>query len=162
MLIPDNLTLQQLHIVIQIAMGWFDAHLHEFEIGGVSYGAPDQFEMMDHVVSEQKVKVSQVLGKGIKRFKYTYDFGDNWEHVIEIEKVLPVEPDATYPVCLTGKRACPPEDVGGVWGYEGLLEVFADPNHPEYEELIDWIGDDFDSTEFDIEEVNAMLAGLTK
>lgn len=77
-------------------------------------------------------------------------------------KVLPIESSATHPICIAGKRACPPEDIGGIWGYKELLEVSNNPDHPEYENLMDWAGEDFDPTEFDIQAVNAKLAGLPK
>ena len=88
---------------------------------------------------------------------YEYDFGDGWEHVVLVEKILPMTPDAKLPVCIKGKRACPPEDVGGVWGYEQLLEAIKDPNHPEHEMYTEWIDGDFDSEVFDKDVVNAML-----
>ena len=83
---------------------------------------------------------------------------DGWEHDLLVEKVLEPEPSATYPVCLKGRRACPPEDVGGIWGYAEFLQILTDPDHPEYEERLEWIGGEFDPEEFDVEDVNAALA----
>jgi hypothetical protein len=89
-----------------------------------------------------------------------YDFGDSWLHEILVEKILPREPDARYPRCLTGKRACPPEDCGGIWGYADFLDAIRDPNHPEHEAMLEWIGDDFDPEAFDLQTVNQELGAL--
>jgi hypothetical protein len=97
-----------------------------------------------------------VSGEGDK-FTYEYDFGDDWQHEIKIEKVLPPDPKQKLPVCIKGKRACPPEDIGGVWGYEEFLEAIKDPNHDEHAMYTEWIGDDFDPEAFDLDEVNERL-----
>ena len=94
------------------------------------------------------------------RLVYEYDFGDGWEHDLLVEKVLELEPGATYPVCIKRRRACPPEDVGGIWGYAEFLEILSDPDHPEYEERLEWVGGEFDPEEFDVEDVNAAFASL--
>jgi len=105
------------------------------------------------------VRLNQIADAGAK-FVYEYDFGDSWEHILLVEKVLPMEPDQQYPVCIKGKRACPPEDVGGVWGYYGFLEAIQDPDHPEHEDYLEWIGEDFDPEAFDLDAVNAALRAL--
>ena len=91
-----------------------------------------------------------------------YDFGDSWEHELLVEKRLPLEAGKRYPVCLTGKRACPPEDCGGIWGYASLLEAIRDPEHPEHEEMLEWVGGEFDPEAFDLDEVNRELQHLTE
>ena len=101
---------------------------------------------LDKIVRREKFK-----------FIYEYDFGDGWEHELLIEKILPLEEGKAYPVCLTGKRACPPEDCGGIWGYSDFLEAVQDPDHPEHEEMLDWAGGEFDPAVFDLQEVNAEL-----
>jgi hypothetical protein len=103
---------------------------------------------------ERKVKLGQIVSAGIKKFNYTYDFGDNWDHSIQIEKVLDAEPAVRYPRCLAGKRACPPEDCGGSWGYGDFLEAIQNPNHAQHEEMMEWSGGEFDAEAFDIEAVN--------
>ena len=106
------------------------------------------------------MRLNQIApGAGFK-FRYEYDFGDSWEHVLVVEKVLPPEPGRQVPVCIKGKRACPPEDVGGVWGYAEFLEALQDPDHEDHEMYLEWIGGEFDAEEFDLEETNEMLRGL--
>lgn len=150
-------TLAQLHDIIQTCMGWDGYHLHAFEIGGEQYSAPDPDGMMESE-DERKVKLSQVVNQGFKKFTYTYDFGDNWDHIILVEKTLPPEAGVKYPRCIAGKRACPPEDCGGPWGYADLLEVIRNPKHPEYEERLEWAGGEFDPEAFDLEAINEKLA----
>ena len=88
---------------------------------------------------------------------YQYDFGDDWRHVVNIEKTLPAEPGASYPRCIDGKRRCPPEDCGGAYGYENLLETVRNPSRPEHEQMLDWVGGSFDPETFDIESANRRL-----
>jgi hypothetical protein len=104
--------------------------------------------------------LEQVVTRPGQRFRYTYDFGDGWDHSIVVEKILPAQRGVKYPVCLAGKRACPPEDSGGPWGYEGLLEALRDPHHERHEELTQWAGSDFDPEAFNVNDVNARLKGL--
>ena len=99
---------------------------------------------------------------GVKRFDYTYDFGDDWDHSVTVEKTLPAVLGQGYPTCVAGKRNCPPEDSGGPWGYSELLEILADPNHPEREERLDWIGEDFDPEEFNVSETDKRLGARFK
>jgi hypothetical protein len=149
-------SLSQLHDIVQTCMGWTNSHLHAFEIGGEQYSEPDPTGMME-TEDERKVRLSLVVAGGIKKFSYTYDFGDNWEHVIQVEKTLPAEPGVRYPRCTDGKRACPPEDCGGSWGYGDFLEAIQNPEHEEHEDMTEWIGGEFDPEKFDLEEVNAEL-----
>jgi hypothetical protein len=112
-------------------------------------------------VNEAKVKLEDVLGEKSK-FLYSYDFGDDWRHEIVVEKVLPSDPKVTYPVCMKGKRACPPEDCGGPWGYVELLDILADRKHPEHKSRKEWLGGDFDAEEFALDRVNAELAMMNQ
>src|SRR4029077_4994020 len=128
LLVPSDLTLAKLHDVIQVAMGWHDAHLHEFRVGDETYGAPDiESDAMD----ERKVRLHQVLGRAGAKALYTYDFGDSWEHRIVVEKSLPADPKLNYPVCTGGQRAGPPEDCGGIPGFYELMEAIEDPRHAQ-------------------------------
>jgi hypothetical protein len=155
--VPGSITFYKLHQILQIAMGWTNSHLYEFEIGEDRVGEPDP-EYGAEVRSARRVRLSQI-GPGAK-FSYTYDFGDDWEHAILVEKVLPPEEGVSYPRCLTGRRRCPPEDCGGVWGYAHLLEALQNPEDPEHAELMEWAGGPFDPAEFDTTGINAELKSL--
>jgi hypothetical protein len=157
--VASDTSLVQLHRILQCVMGWEDYHMHQFIVGGVMYGNADMMEDFD-TVEEKTVTLDQIVRREKFKFIYEYDFGDGWEHELLVEKILPVEEGKTYPVCLTGKRACPPEDCGGIWGYSGFLEAVQDPAHPEHEEMLDWVGGEFDPAAFDLQEVNAELKAI--
>jgi hypothetical protein len=106
-------------------------------------------------------RLQQVVSRVKDKLIYEYDFGDSWEHELLIEKILPPEAGKRYPVCLTGKRACPPEDCGGIWGYASFLEAIQDPQHPEHEEMVEWVGGKFNPEAFDLDEVNREIQNLT-
>jgi hypothetical protein len=154
--VPDTVTLAQMHQIIQAAMGWYDAHLHQFTVGRVHYGVPDPDDF-EEVRDERRVKLNQILTEPKQKLVYEYDFGDGWEHVVLLEKVVAPEPGESYPRCTAGKRACPPEDVGGVWGYESFLEAIRDAEHPEHEQMLEWVGGEFDPELFDLAAANAAL-----
>ena len=154
--VRGSTTLARLHDILQIVMGWTDSHLHQFIIDGEYYGVPDP-DWDREVKNERRVKLEQVVSDVKQRLVYEYDFGDSWEHEILVEKLLTPEPGTRYPVCLTGKRACPPEDVGGIWSYDDFLEALHDPTHPEHEAYTDWIGGTFDPDAVNIEAVNQAL-----
>jgi hypothetical protein len=162
-LVPDNLSLAQFHILLQIVMGWDNCHLHQFEIGDKRYINPQQAEELFDEDNGDGDERKTYLGKlGLKEkdaFIYLYDMGDGWEHKILIEKILPVETGKTYPVCLEGKLACPPEDCGGTPGYYGIIGMMKekDLSNPEYEEMIEWLGEPFDHEKFDLNSVNESL-----
>jgi hypothetical protein len=103
----------------------------------------------DRVKSAKTAKISDYFTLKNKGAFYEYDFGDDWQHKITLEKILPAKEGEKYPVCIDGKRACPPEDVGGVCSYAEFLEILKDPNHEDYEESIEWAGEDFDPELFD-------------
>ena len=154
LLMLDTMTLADLHCAIQAAMGWEDSHLHVFHIDGRDYG---DRRTVDNVADENRITLISIVKSGVSRFAYTYDFGDSWEHVLVIEKAQPTAPGQAYPVCVGGKRACPPEDFGGHLGYQQLLEVLADPDHPDYAEQREWIGEDLNPEAFDINFANTLL-----
>jgi len=163
LLVPAGLTLDALHDVLQVAMGWDDSHMHEFRIGQRRFGKPDPNDRLmglDPVGNERATHLYKVLGKVGAKATYTYDFGDGWEHVIVVEKVLPPDPAGHYPICVGGKLQGPPDDCGGVPGYYNLLEALRDPDHEEHEDLLDWVGGEFNPDAFSVDEVNQKLAPL--
>lgn len=157
-LVSNKTDLAELHHIIQIAMGWEDYHLHEFIVGRTRYGVSDP-EFGEDVMSETGARLDTLLKKDNDDMFYTYDFGDGWEHKIALEKILPYQADLKLPLCVTGKCCCPPEDVGGIWGYQHFLQVISDAKHPEHEEMLEWAGDDFDPERFDKDEVNEIFHG---
>ena len=161
--VKDNCTLKKLHDIIQMVMGWKDCHLHDFHIAGEIYTPRyPELEGMDDLErkDERRAYLRDVLGSQGFRFRYVYDMCDGWEHELEVIKVHPPEKDVRYPICLAGKRACPPENVGGPWGYADMLKAIADPKHEEHEQYVEWIGDSFDPEVFALKEVNRMLRGI--
>ena len=154
--VTSDTVLEKLHAIIQVAMGWSNSHLHQFIAGDTYYGEPDP-DYAGEMENENGVTISQLVSGEGALFHYEYDFGDSWVHEILVEKILPLEKGTQYPVCIKGKRACPPEDVGGVWGYSEFLETITNPKDPEYDDMLEWAGGDFDPEVFDMEEVNKRL-----
>jgi hypothetical protein len=154
-LVPGGYTLDRVHRVIQYAMGWLDCHLHSFEIDGHQYGEPDpegELALRDELDS----RLDTVATKG-SQFSYTYDFGDWWEHEIQVEDVFPAEPGERYPLCADGARACPPEDAGGVRGFLELLDALADADHPRHSGWREWLGRPYDPDVFVPETASTLL-----
>lgn len=158
-LVRSDATLGHLHWVIQLAMGWTNSHLHSFSIQGIDYGVPMPELGFDDLGlhNEQPVKLSKVIMGEKFKFFYLYDFGDSWEHEILVEKVLTAEADTDYPVCIKAKRACPPEDCGGTWGYQEFVEAVQNPDHPDHEALLEWIGGSFDPEDAELDKINTLL-----
>jgi len=162
LLVRSDVTLATLHDILQAAFGWTESHLHQFIVGGTYYGEPHPDYGMDDMKDERKVKLNQVLQQEKGSFRYEYDFGDGWMHRIVLEKIVAPEAGQHYPVCVTGRRAGPPEDVGGMWGYYNFLEAISDPEHEEHDDYVEWIADEWDPEEFDLEEINGQLKGLSR
>lgn len=162
--VPDNLTLSQLDLVIQAAMGWTNSHLHEFEIAGKRYGQVGEQEdrLSDaSMLEEARFKLSDVLVQEVASFLYTYDFGDNWRHTVLIERRMCVDESInTWPLCIAGQHACPPEDVGGSGGYRDFLEAISDSTHEEHVAMWRWNSGPFDPNGFDLNRVNDVLREL--
>lgn len=157
--VPDNLTLAGLDQVIQTAMGWTNSHLHEFEIDGQRYGTSlDEYPIERPAKLDTDHRLSDVLGKNVKTFIYTFDFGDDWRHIVTVEQILKPDPEInTWPQCLEGESACPPEDVGGVPGYMDFVEAVLDQTHEEHKAMRKWFGGPFDPKSFDVNAVNIAL-----
>lgn len=158
-LVTSDTSLPAFHAIIQAVMGWAGYHMHQFIIDGEYFGQPhEDYELMGmDLEDEQEYRLADLGLREGRKFTYEYDFGDSWQHTILIEKMLPVDPDARCPVCMKGKRACPPEDCGGPWGYANLLEVIRDPSHDEHDEMLEWLDGEFDPEEFDLDKVNSRL-----
>jgi hypothetical protein len=158
LLVRSDLTLADLHGIIQAAFGWWDYHLHMFIIGETYFGVPDpDYDGFLEMHDERKLRLHQIARREGFKFRYEYDFGDSWLHQVLVEKILPPEPAQDYPRCIKGRRACPPEDVGGIWGYYDFLEAIQDPEHEEHGEYLEWVGGEFDPEAFDLDEVNQAL-----
>lgn len=161
LLVPADVSLARLHDVIQVAFGWDGGHLHAFETPYGDFGQADR-ELGRR--AEGSVTLEQVAPAAKDEIRYTYDFGDDWAHDIVVEKVLDLDATLTYPLCTGGRRAAPPDDCGGIWGYQDLMEIIADPRHPEHDNMLDWLDLDdpreFDPEAFNLDEVNLALRTL--
>jgi hypothetical protein len=161
--VPLALKLDRLHLVIQAAMGWSNYHLYEIRAGGAGWGEPDPDGVFDGPLDAKKARLIDVLeDTGAKTLQYLYDFGDGWEHTVKIERFVDPVPGVLYPFLLQAEGRCPPEDSGGPWGYADFLEAFADPRHERHEEMIAWIGEDFDPTALDTHALAANVEALAK
>jgi hypothetical protein len=163
LLIPSDLLLSDFHKIIQDTMGWFDSHLHQFAKNRKFYSVKDpdddfwdEFNNADY--KKQKIRISDLLKTENEKITYEYDFGDGWIHDIILEKMLPPDPEIKYPACIAGARNCPPEDVGGIWGYAEMLKILKQPDHAEYKNYLEWLGEDFDPEYFDLKNVNKLLS----
>jgi hypothetical protein len=161
--VPLNIRLDRLHLAIQAAMGWSNSHLYELRAGEVGWSDPDPDWDRDGPLDARKARLLDVLEDvGTKRLRYLYDFGDGWEHTIKIERIMDAIPGIAYPRLVEAAGRCPPEDVGGPWGYAELLEAIDDPKHERHAELKDWIEDDFDPSVVDTEGLAEALTALAK
>ena len=151
---PLKVRLDRLHDIIQAAMGWTDTHLYEFRVGDAGWGVPDPDGFYDGPMDAKKMTLEKLIDlTGTRTIQYIYDFGDDWDHSIRIERVNEAAPGMTYPRLLKATGACPPEDVGGAWGYEEFLEALADPDHEQHEDMVRWSGGDFDAEDAGIDSI---------
>jgi len=154
--VSGNITLYKLHRILQVVMGWDNYHLYEFRVGKTRYGEPDPEWGME-IKSARRVRVGEIFTMVRAKFIYFYDFGDGWQHEIVIEDILPTKQELKHPVCIKGKRACPPEDCGGIGGYADLLRIIRNPRDEEYQRMMTWLGGEFDPEYFDLDNVNRGL-----
>jgi hypothetical protein len=160
--VPETYSFWALHVAIQDAMSWEDYHLHQFEMVDPSTGTKVEIGIPDEELgfgTDRKIlpgweqRIADYFSPENRLANYTYDFGDSWEHTVELEEILPRDKVVEYPRCIAGQRACPPEDCGGIWGYENLLQIISDPDNEEYEGMLEWVGGEFDPEHFDVQEV---------
>lgn len=161
--VRSDTTLGELHAIIQMAMGWSNSHLHHFILGKrpnlrfIGFVGQDDWDDMMEEENEDEIVINEALPAEKAKIIYEYDFGDSWEHEVVLEKIVKAEAGVFYPRCVGGENACPPEDVGGVWGYADFLEAINDPDHEQHEEMLEWVGEEFDPQEFDLDLVNKQL-----
>ena len=158
--VPFNIRLDRLHLAIQAAMGWTNTHLYEIRARDVGWGIPDR-DWGDGPRDARKARLAAVLEDvGAKTLRYLYDFGDRWEHTIKVERLIDPEPGALYPRLIEASGRCPPEDIGGPWGYAEYLEAIGNPKHERHAEFKEWLAEDFDPNFVDAswlaEKVNAL------
>ncbi|MBU4485236.1 plasmid pRiA4b ORF-3 family protein [bacterium] len=159
--VPETYSFWDLHVAIQDAMGWYDCHLHQFEFGNRNdrnnpkIGIPSEDDDMygEKTLAGWEQKISKWFSTENTKADYWYDFGDDWHHEVKLEKILPCEKDINYPYCIAGKRSCPPEDCGGVYGYEDLLQIIKEPSHSEHESMLEWLGGEYDPEQFNIDDI---------
>ncbi len=158
--------LDTLHHLIQVVMGWEDSHLHMFRKGDRRYSRPGPWDndwresATSRHLDERQHRIGQLLTREKDWMTYMYDFGDSWEHKITLQKILPYDRTVRLPACTGGRRRCPPEDCGGVWGYYEMLEVLKDPNARDHEHMKEWIGEDFDPEVFSPQAANMVLGKM--
>jgi hypothetical protein len=159
-LVPGSISLPTLHRVIQEVMGWENCHLHVFRFGEKRFGDPDP-EFPSDMRNQRGRRLREFIREEGAVFGYQYDFGDDWEHVVVIERIV-IGTEVKEAVCLAGERACPPEDAGGPPGYMEYLEALQDPSHPEHEQMVEWRGPSFDPERFDLAKINRRLSMVSR
>lgn len=162
--VPFDIRLDRLHLTIQAAMGWTNSHLYEIRAGGVGWSTPyPEADWAGDFIDARKARLSDIIEDiGSKTLKYLYDFGDGWGHTIKVERLTDREPRMLYPRLLEAKGHCPPEDVGGPWGYAEFLEAIADPSHERHRELKEWFADDFNPHVVDVDWLSEDVAELAQ
>lgn len=168
--VPGDAKLAWLHAVLQVAIGWTNSHLHQFRVGGQCYSDTRhnfaEYEGDPEILEASKFSLRQIAPREHDAFRYDYDFGDSWAHEITVEKILPpavaaaAAAAATHALCLDGARACPPEDCGGMWGYDSLLKILKNRKHPEHKSMKAWLGRPLDAEAFDVAKTNLWLRKL--
>ena len=159
---PLAIRLDRLHLVLQAAMGWTNSHLYEIRARNVGWGLPDP-DFGDGPLDAKKARLVDVLEDvGAKTLKYLYDFGDGWEHTVKVERIADAVPGMAYPVLIDAVGRCPPEDVGGSWGYAEFLDAIADPAHENHAEMKEWAGEPFDPKIVDVKALTDDVAALAK
>lgn len=158
--VPSDISMSDFHKIIQTTMGWTNSHLHAFRKGGDTFEPPvDENDLWGESFGTDYtgIKLNMLLNKEKDIMHYEYDFGDGWQHRIRLEEILEGKGDEK-PVCLDGAMACPPEDIGGAWGFNEFKKALKDPLHPQHADYVQWHEGEFDAENFDINVVNKLLA----
>lgn len=158
--VPVTASLKMLHDIVQASMGWEDCHLWHFEAGDRRYGIPDPMWPESGMTAAKNVKLATLIDRGVAELVYTYDMGDDWRHTITVETVGHGEPDVKYPRFIDGERRCPPEDVGGLPGFEMFLDAMADPGHEEHDHLREWYGGPYNADDIDERSTRRVVAAI--
>jgi hypothetical protein len=156
--VPSTIKLSRLHHILLAVMGWQGGHLHEFNFVDAIYGDADE-ELESGVEDESRVSLVKALAGSVS-FTWIYDFGDYWAHKVKLERIVDLGVPLQTAMCITGRNACPPEDIGGAPGYEEFLEAIRDPQHPEHQATLQRCGGAFDPSEFDPMQAQERLDGI--
>jgi hypothetical protein len=157
--VESGVTLERLHHILQFVMGWTNSHMHGFRVPQRHQPGSGPRLLPVECADEIATRLSDLLRRPRDRCVYDYDFGDGWEHQLLLEEVVAPVPSARYPMVLAGRGACPPEDVGGLSGYYHFLQVMKDPKHPEHEDMLEWVGGNYDPTAFNAHDINRAFHG---
>jgi hypothetical protein len=160
--VPADIRLDRLHLTLQAAMGWTNSHLYMFEAEGTTWGLPDPDFGGDDLPANKTTLAGVLEDTGARTIRYIYDFGDSWEHMLQISKITDPIPGDLYPRLTDISSRCPPEDVGGFPGYEEFVEAMADPKHPEHASLKEWYGGAFDPSTPPADELRFEVLRLAK
>ena len=159
--VPITTSLKGLHDVIQAVLLFQDYHLFEFNAGGKRYAVPDpEWDMGRETFAARNVRIGALVDRGITTFNYTYDFGDDWRHSITVEAVTDADPAVEYPRFVDGERRAPPEDVGGLPGFDDFLNAMAKPRHAQHREVVEWYGGRFEPNDIGVDTINERIAKL--
>ncbi|WP_311270997.1 plasmid pRiA4b ORF-3 family protein [Sphingobium sp. WCS2017Hpa-17] len=161
--LPLTNSLKTLHLAIQAAMLFENSHLFQFDVGDTRYGIPFDDEWSGTPTRDAgNIRLGKLVERGIAAFSYTYDFGDNWRHTVVIEAVSPADPEKEYPCFVAGERRAPPEDIGGMMGFEDFVEAMTEAGHSERDAVVGWYGGVFDPADISPEEIGIRMGRLAK
>ncbi|MEO5572800.1 MAG: plasmid pRiA4b ORF-3 family protein [Bacteroidia bacterium] len=159
--VEDSFMFYDLHLIIQNVMGWTNSHLYQFIYERNSFiGNPELLDA-DDIADDKDTVLSAIFDKPKIKMQYDYDFGDGWGHELVVEKILEKNPKQFYPFCLKGEMNCPPDDCGGIYGFYDKIDALKNKKHPDHEDVVEWMGDEYDPESFDLETVNENLKNYT-
>ena len=164
--VPVTIRLDDLHFVLQIAIGWQNCHPFEFRAGEAasdskSWGMPDRDDPASSTLAADTATLADLLAVR-DTFRYDYVYGEDWGHIVALEGIAPAARDTSYPRLVSAEGRCPPADIGGPEGYETFLQAIADPEHLHHEGMVEWDDPDFDPHIVDEAAIRANLTNLGK